>query len=66
MTVWHDEMERWERTGHLDEGPCWCPQCLPAPPDAFAEFRALVWAEIVRVLDPVVTWLARHLPGGKS
>lgn len=26
--VWHDEMERWELTGRLDQGPCWCPECL--------------------------------------
>jgi hypothetical protein len=26
--VWHDEMARWEKTGHLDQGPCWCSDCL--------------------------------------
>ena len=26
--VWHDEPERWERTGRLDEGPCQCSRCL--------------------------------------
>jgi hypothetical protein len=28
VQVWHDEMERWERTGRLDQGPCWCADCL--------------------------------------
>lgn len=28
VQVWHDEMERYERTGRLDEGPCWCPECV--------------------------------------
>lgn len=26
--VWHDEHLRYERTGRLDQGPCWCPDCL--------------------------------------
>ncbi len=26
--VWHDEMERYLRTGRLDEGPCWCEDCI--------------------------------------
>lgn len=28
VQVWHDEMVRWEATGHLDQGPCWCEDCL--------------------------------------
>lgn len=24
VQVWHDEMQRFEATGRLDEGPCWC------------------------------------------
>ena len=27
--IWHDEQERWIRTGRLDQGPCWCDDCLP-------------------------------------
>lgn len=26
--VWHDEVERWRTTGRLDQGPCWCHDCL--------------------------------------
>lgn len=26
--VWHDEAERLERTGRLDQGPCWCDDCI--------------------------------------
>lgn len=26
--VWHDEMNRYETTGRLDEGPCWCEDCI--------------------------------------
>jgi hypothetical protein len=28
MQVWHDEWNRYERTGRLDQGPCWCNECL--------------------------------------
>jgi len=28
VQIWHDEMERFERTGRLDEGPCWCADCI--------------------------------------
>lgn len=28
IDVWHDETERWQRTGHLDQGPCWCADCV--------------------------------------
>jgi hypothetical protein len=28
MKVWHDEAQRLERTGHLDQGPCWCAECV--------------------------------------
>lgn len=28
VQIWHDEHERWERTGHLDQGPCWCAECM--------------------------------------
>lgn len=30
VRVWHDEMQRFERTGRLDEGPCWCSGCIAA------------------------------------
>jgi len=30
IQVWHDEAQRWERTGRLDQGPCWCPECIAA------------------------------------
>lgn len=30
IRVWHDEMQRYEATGRLDEGPCWCPDCIAA------------------------------------
>lgn len=26
--VWHDEAQRYEATGRLDEGPCWCQECV--------------------------------------
>jgi len=26
--IWHDEGVRWAKTGHLDQGGCWCPDCL--------------------------------------
>lgn len=26
--VWHDEAQRWQATGRLDEGPCWCADCI--------------------------------------
>lgn len=29
-TVWHDEVDRYVRTGRLDEGPCWCDTCIDA------------------------------------
>lgn len=39
VQVWHDEIQRFERTGRLDEGPCWCDDCvaaeLAAEPDGF-------------------------------
>ncbi|PPF18279.1 hypothetical protein C5B92_07125 [Rathayibacter sp. AY1A4] len=25
---WHDEAARFASTGALDEGPCWCPDCI--------------------------------------
>lgn len=28
IQVWHDEMQRFERTGRLDQGPCWCDDCI--------------------------------------
>jgi hypothetical protein len=28
VQVWHDEMQRFERTGRLDQGPCWCDECV--------------------------------------
>ena len=28
IQIWHDEMKRWLRTGRLDEGPCWCEDCI--------------------------------------
>lgn len=28
VMVWHDEIVRWERTGRLDQGPCWCADCI--------------------------------------
>lgn len=30
VRVWHDEVQRLERTGRLDEGPCWCAECIAA------------------------------------
>lgn len=30
IQVWHDEVQRLERTGRLDQGPCWCPECVEA------------------------------------
>ena len=35
--VWHDEMERYERTGRLDQGPCWCAECIAAEIDESEE-----------------------------
>lgn len=35
VQVWHDESERWERTGRLDQGPCWCDECVK--PDLHAD-----------------------------
>lgn len=26
---WHDEADRFERTGRLDAGPCLCAECSP-------------------------------------
>ncbi|TDX78704.1 uncharacterized protein DUF4031 [Rathayibacter sp. PhB151] len=26
--VWHDEAERFKQTGRLDQGPCWCSDCI--------------------------------------
>lgn len=28
VQVWHDEAQRYEATGRLDEGPCWCQECV--------------------------------------
>lgn len=28
IRVWHDEMQRFERTGVLDQGPCLCSNCI--------------------------------------
>lgn len=28
VRVWHDEAERWAQTGRLDQGPCWCAECV--------------------------------------
>lgn len=28
VQTWHDETARWEKTGQLDQGPCWCTDCL--------------------------------------
>ena len=28
LPVWHDETDRYRRTGRLDQGPCWCPECV--------------------------------------
>lgn len=30
MKVRHDEAQRFERTGRLDQGTCWCPECIEA------------------------------------
>lgn len=30
IQVWHDEMQRYEATGRLDQGPCWCSECIAA------------------------------------
>lgn len=30
IRIWHDEAQRWEQTGRLDEGPCWCADCIAA------------------------------------
>lgn len=30
MQAWHDEGKRFERTGRLDQGPCWCPESVAA------------------------------------
>ncbi len=30
LIEWHDEGQRFERTGRLDEGPCWCDDCVAA------------------------------------
>lgn len=30
VQVWHDEAQRFERTGRLDQGPCWCSECVAA------------------------------------
>lgn len=30
MPIWHDEAQRFERTGQPDQGPCWCPECIEA------------------------------------
>jgi hypothetical protein len=37
VRVWHDEMQRYERTGRLDEGPCWCAECVAMELDGGAE-----------------------------
>lgn len=28
VRIWHDEIIRWEKTGRLDQGPCWCINCI--------------------------------------
>lgn len=28
VQIWHDEAQRFELTGRLDEGPCWCEECV--------------------------------------
>ena len=28
VQVWHDEAARLEQTGRLDQGPCWCADCI--------------------------------------
>lgn len=28
VMFWHDEIVRWERNGRLDQGPCWCVDCV--------------------------------------
>lgn len=28
VQIWHDEAARWEKTGRLDQGPCWCDDCI--------------------------------------
>ena len=28
VQTWHDEVQRWEQTGRLDQGPCWCDDCM--------------------------------------
>lgn len=33
LQVWHDEYQRFQQTGRLDEGPCWCEDCIAADLD---------------------------------
>jgi hypothetical protein len=33
LQVWHDESARFQKTGRLDQGPCWCPDCLDGEGD---------------------------------
>ena len=42
--VWHDEVQRWERTGRLDQGPCWCGECLAAELEEAEKIGATVVA----------------------
>jgi hypothetical protein len=37
IQIWHDEIARFLRTGSLDQGPCWCPDCLGAEARGEAE-----------------------------
>ena len=30
LAAWHDEMQRFEQTGRLYQGPCWCSSCAAA------------------------------------
>ena len=32
VRVWHDEGARLQRTGRLDQGPCWCAACVGVDP----------------------------------
>lgn len=54
VRVWHDEAERWKRTGHLDQGPCWCPECIANEPPAI-DISAFADVEIIYNTDPLLT-----------
>ena len=44
IQTWHDETERWARTGRLDQGPCWCSECLNrAEIEQYLNDHAIPW-----------------------